>query len=218
MNTRILAVLLCAFVGVGFGLAPAWAAAEHESSDAVVQGGHADEHGDGHGDQEKPVLLRFDPGVALWSIIIFVLLLILLRAVAWKPILQGLQQREDFIRDSLNQAKKDREAAEDNLKEYAAKLEQARDDADAVIEQSRRDAEIARLKTKEEAQNEAEALLERAKREIDLARGTAIKEIYEVGAKLATSAAGKILGREVDAAEHERLIAESIEELARRRN
>ncbi|MCK4659871.1 MAG: F0F1 ATP synthase subunit B [Phycisphaerae bacterium] len=157
-------------------------------------------------------------GNALWTLVIFALVVVLLGKFAWGPILNALQKREEFIRASLDQAKKDREEAQAKLAEHTAQLKNAQDEADALLEQARRDAEIARLKIKEEAQDEADALLERAKGEIDLARSTAIKEIYEVGAQLATSAAGKILGREVDAEEHERLIAESIEALASRRN
>ena len=208
MRIRIWLVLLCVFVALGPVVALASAGGSHDDS---AQGGHA-------AGEAKPPLLSFDPGVALWSIIVFVLLLLLLRAVAWKPILQALQQREEFIRDSLDRAKQDREEAERKLKECAARVEKGRGEAEAIIEQARRDAEIARLRIREEAQNDADAMLERAKSEIDLARTSAIREVYQVGAQLATEAAAKILGREVDPAEHERLIAESIEELAGRRS
>lgn len=157
-------------------------------------------------------------GNALWTLVIFVLVVVLLGKYAWPPILSALHKREEFIRFSLTQAKQDREEAERKFKEYSEQLAKAREDAEAITEQARRNAEIARIKIKEEAQNEAEAMLERAKDEIDLARNTAVRDIYEVGAQLATAAAGKILSRELDAAEHERLIAESIEELARRNN
>ncbi|MCP4593185.1 MAG: F0F1 ATP synthase subunit B [bacterium] len=172
-------------------------------------------HGESH---ERSPLLSFDPGMALWTIIVFVLLMLLLRAVAWKPILQGLQQREGFIRDSLDQAAKDRADAEQKLAEYSAQITKGREEAAALVEQARRDAETVHGKIKKEAQAEAATMLERAKGEIDVARTTAVREIYEAGAQLATHAAAKILRRELDPAEHERLIAESIEELASQRN
>ena len=186
----------CAFVPAVLLTAPAWAS----------EGGAA----------VSPFAGNF--GNALWTLVIFILVVVLLGKFAWGPILNALRKREEFIRTSLSQAQKDRKDAEARLEEYAAQLKRAKADAEAVVEQARRDAEIARLKIKEEAQNEADALIERAKSEIDLARTTAVKEVYEVGAQLATSAAAKILGREVDAREHERLIAESIEELSARRN
>ena len=220
MRTRLLPILLCVFVTVGL---TATAAAQHAEPDV---GGHGDvaahgaeAPGDAHGDDHaRPPLLSFDPGAAVWTIIVFVALMILLRAVAWKPILKGLQQRETFIRDSLDQAKQDRAAAEAKLAEYTAQIDKGRDEAGAIVEQARRDAEITRVKIKETAQDEAESMLVRAKSEIELARKAAVRDVYEAGAQLATSAAGKIIGREVDAVEHERLIAESIEELSRRRN
>ena len=186
----------CAFVPAVLLTAPAWAS----------EGGAA----------VSPFAGNF--GNALWTLVIFILVVLLLGKYAWGPILNALRRREEFIRTSLSQAQKDRQSAEAKLEEYAAQLKSAKTDAEAVVEQARRDAEIARLKIREEAQNEADALIERAKSEIDLARTTAIKDVYEVGAQLATNAAAKILGREVDAREHERLIAESIEELSARRN
>src|SRR5688572_14615585 len=65
-------------------------------------------------------------GVALWTLIIFGIVIFVLGRFAWGPILGGLQQREQFIRTSLTQAKADREAAEARLKEYSDKLVSAR--------------------------------------------------------------------------------------------
>lgn len=191
-------------------LSPTRAAASAEPASA--------EHGAHAANEAKPPLLSFDPGAAVWSIIVFGLLVIVLRVTAWKPILQALQQREKFIRDSLEQAKQDREAAERHAGEYAVQLAKARDQAEAVIAEARRDAEVLRIKLKEQAEGEAEAMIARAKRDIELARSTAIKDIYEAGAQLATEAAAKIIGRELQAADHDRIIAESIDQLAARRN
>src|SRR5215470_6406478 len=74
---------------------------EHGRSVAAESAGHG-----GHAEEEKPPLLSFDPGAAVWSIVVFVLLLALLRKFAWKPILEGLQQREKFIHDSIEAAKR----------------------------------------------------------------------------------------------------------------
>ena len=200
------------------GAAPAETPGSAESAHAVAPpgtGGHA--AASSHAEEAKPPLLSFDPGLAIWSIVVFVLLLVLLRTFAWKPILQALQHREEFIRDALERAKQDREASERNLKKYAEQLEQARSEAEAIVAEGRRDAEVVRLKLKEEAQGEAEAMLQRAKREIELARTAAVKDIYAIAADLATRTAGKILRREINAQEHERLLAESIEELAERK-
>lgn len=154
-----------------------------------------------------------DVGNALWTMIIFVLVVLVLGKFAWGPILSALQKREEFIRDSLAQAKKDREDAETRLREYTEQLQAAGAKATALVEEGRRDAEVVKRKIEEEAKAEAVRMIERAKREIGIASDTAIKQIYELGAKLATDVASKIIRKEVNAQEHSRLISESLNEL-----
>lgn len=154
-----------------------------------------------------------DVGNALWTMVIFVLVLIVLGKFAWGPILGALQKREEFIRDSLAQAKKDREDAEARLREYTEQLQSASAKASAIVDEGRRDADVLKRKIEEDAKAEATKLIERAKREIGIASDTAIKQIYDLGAKLATDVASKVIRKEVNAQEHSRLISESLDEL-----
>ncbi len=154
-----------------------------------------------------------DVGNALWTMVIFVLVLIVLGKFAWGPILGALQKREEFIRDSLAQAKKDREDAEARLREYTEQLQSANAKASAIVDEGRKDAEAVKRKIEEDAKAEAVKLIERAKREIGIASDTAIKQIYDLGAKLATEVASKVIRKEVNAQEHSRLISESLDEL-----
>jgi F-type H+-transporting ATPase subunit b len=153
-------------------------------------------------------------GNALWTLIIFGLVIFVLGKFAWKPILGGLQQREEFIRTSLTQAKADREAAEARLKEYSDKLNTARAEATAIVEEARRDAEALKRRFQEETQAEANLTIERARREIKIAQETGVKELYILTAQLTTQVASKILQREIQPSDHERLIQDSIRELA----
>lgn len=154
-----------------------------------------------------------DIGNALWTLVIFGIVVLVLAKFAWGPILGALQKREDFIHDSLAQAKRDREEAEAKLKEYGAKLDTARDEATAVVEEGRRDAEVLRHKLEEQARAESQAMFERAKREIAIATETAVSQLYDLSGSLATDIASRILRKELDPKEHERLISESIDEL-----
>src|SRR5438045_7203337 len=79
-------------------------------------------------------------GNAIWTLAIFVIVVIVLGKFAWGPVLGLLQQREEFIHRALSDAKKDRDEAEARLKEYAAKLQSAHAEAAALIEDARRDA------------------------------------------------------------------------------
>ena len=89
----------------------------------------------------------------------------------------------------------------------------ARAEATAIVDEGRRDAEVVKRRIEEEAKSEAKAILERGKREIAIATDTAVKELYTLGAKLAIEVAGRILRKELNPHEHERLIVESIDEL-----
>ena len=166
-------------------------------------------------DAETSTLFTGDLGNIIWSLLTFGAVIFVLGKFAWGPILRALQKREDFIRDSLEQAKKEREAAEERLREYTEKLSEARSEASAIVEEGRRDAEVLKRKLEENAKEEAAAMIERAKREIGIATDTAAKELYTLSAKLATGVASRIIRQEIDAAQHERLISESIDELSK---
>ncbi len=154
-----------------------------------------------------------DLGNVVWTLLIFGLVLVVLYRFAWGPLLDTLQQREGFIRESLESAKADRDAAEERLKEYEARLNEARAEATEIVEEGRRDAEVLRHRIEKEARAETEKMIDRAHREIGIARETAVKELYELSGRLATEIAGKIVGRELDPGQHERLIRDSIAEM-----
>lgn len=159
-----------------------------------------------------------DIGNALWTVVIFVLVLVVLGKYAWGPLLAGLQAREAYIRESLQTARRDREEAEARLGEYQEKLAAARTEATAIIEEGRRDAEAVKRKIEEHAKQESAKMIERAQREIDAATVEATRQLYALSAHLATELAARIIGRELDPKDHERLIAEAIDEIAARHN
>src|SRR6476661_4907415 len=95
-----------------------------------------EEHAEAAGGHEtSPNLFSGDLGNAIWTLVIFFLLLAVLGKFAWKPLLTALQNREKFIRESLETAKRDREAAEARLKEYEARLAKAHDEANTIVEE-----------------------------------------------------------------------------------
>ncbi len=200
-------------------LAVSWPAMAQHAEPA--SGGHetpaahapADGHapaGDGGHDGEKPALLQFDPGAALWSIIVFVMLLVTLRLTAWKPILRALQDRENFIAKSIDDAKREREQAERLLADYRAQLDKAREEATTIVEEGRRDSEVVGRRVQDEARAEAAAMVERARREIRLATETAIHELYNQTANLAVEVAGGIIRKELSADDHRQLVTDSL--------
>ncbi len=152
-------------------------------------------------------------GNAVWTLVVFGTVLFVLGKYAWGPLLDVLQKREQFIHDSLAEAKEDRDQAESRLAEYTSRLQEARGEASKIVEEGRRDAEVVKARIDEEAREEARKVLDRAKREIEVAKQTAIKELYTSSATLATEMASRILRKELSAAEREKLVARSLDEL-----
>jgi len=164
------------------------------------------------GAESSPNLFAGNIGNAIWTLVIFVLVVVVLRKYAWGPILANLQKREEFIRDSLHQAEKDRSEAEQRLSEYTQKLDNVRQEAEGLLQQARRDAEAARKQTLAEARQEANRMIHQARQEIESARDQAVQHLYAEAGALATGVAGRIIQRELKPEDHWDLIQQSLDQ------
>ena len=152
---------------------------------------------------------------SLAAIIAFVILLVVLRKFAWGPILSGLQDREAKIKGDLEEAEKAANEANATLTEYKAKLADAQEQARAMIDQSRDDAQRVAAEIKDDTQNEINQMKERAQQDIGAAKEQALGEIYQQTAALATDVAGRILQRQINETDQQRLVDESLGQLKR---
>lgn len=155
-------------------------------------------------------LLSVDWFVAVATIVVFGLLLFVLSKTAWKPILSGLKAREDGIRAQIEGAEKANAEAKALLAEYQGKLTKATDEARAIVEEGRRDAEALKARIEGDAKAEAARERDRALRDIELARAQALKDIYDEVASLSTDVAGRILGERLDPKSHRRLVDDAV--------
>ena len=173
-----------------------------------------------HAAEEARALSPFagDLGNALWTLVIFVIVVVVLGKFAWGPILGLLQQREEFIHHSLAEAKRDRDEAEARLKEYTAKLQSAHAEAAALIEEARRDAERLREEIRQKARAEADRAVANAQRQIQLETSRALEQLRHETVDLSIMIASKILQRNVSKADNERLIDDAIKQVESRRN
>jgi F-type H+-transporting ATPase subunit b len=172
---------------------------------------------EGHGGEEQPGLLSPNLVVSVATIVTFLLLLVILAKIAWKPILQGLQAREKGIRDQIEGAEKANADAKALLAEYEKRIAAATDEARAIVDEGRRDAQTVRGKIEAEAQAAAAEERDRAVRDIDLARQKALKDIYDEVARVATEVAGRIVQREIRPEEHRKLVEQGLSQLESRR-
>ncbi|MCP4565300.1 MAG: ATP synthase F0 subunit B, partial [Bosea sp.] len=136
--------------------------------------------------QSQNSIFAGDVGNIVWTVVIFGLVLVVLRVFAWRPLLDNLKKREDFISDSLKKADLKQKKAEENLAASKKELIKVRAEATAIVDEGRRDAEVLHRRIEEEARAEAASMLERARREIGIARESAVKELYDLSGRLAT--------------------------------
>ena len=214
--------------------APAEAASEQDVSGESEgdESGHDEadhdegDHGSGHGEihlENDPThgnidpktweLLDFRGDMALFSAIVFGLLLAGLYFSAWQPVMDGLQKREDTIADNIAKAEQAAEDAEAKLAEYEAKLATASEEAATIVAEARKDAESAGQKLLTEAQDEAERLKERATADIETAKRVALGELADQSTDVAMAVAQRVVGREVKADDHQSLIQEMLSKL-----
>ena len=149
-------------------------------------------------------------GTIFWTVVIFVLLVLVLGKVAWRPILQTLEEREKKIKESLEQAEKARIAAQKTLGEQSQIIEAARKEAQEILVKTRKAAEVSKDEIVKRANAEAEQLIAKAKHEIELSRDKAIEEMRDLAVELSMSATQRLIGRSLNKQDHESLIEDSL--------
>ncbi|HEY4329787.1 MAG TPA: F0F1 ATP synthase subunit B [Phycisphaerae bacterium] len=168
------------------------------------------------GEKKDLVTEETKPGPLVVSILIFICLFLVLRKLAWKPISQGLKDRENAIRDSIEAARKAKEEAERTTKELEARMAEAQRASAAQLQQAKADAQKIADTIRAQAEAESAALKDRTLREIDAAKQQAVTEINTHAAVLGTAVARKILQRNVTADDQQRLVEESLSEMAKK--
>ena len=162
------------------------------------------------------MLLNIEPGLIIWTVITFIILLIVLRKVAWGPILTTLEQREHTIRNSLEEAQRARQEAEQVLVQHQQILADANREVIRLLEQGREEAERLRVSMTEQAREEAQRLTEAARREIVRERQRAMQELKSTAADLALAAAGRLLHAAMTGEDHRRLVTEFLDHFPER--
>ncbi|MSQ94678.1 MAG: ATP synthase F0 subunit B [Gemmataceae bacterium] len=170
---------------------------------------------DAHGSTD-PMHIRYD--TAVWSIVVFVLLLVILRKSAWGPILEGLQKREETIRSSLEEAKKTRAAMEKLKTDFQKELADAHQQIPQLMEDARKKGDELAAQKLAAAAAKIQGDQERFRHEMEIAKDAAIKELWSQAAQLATLISAKAIGRSLTEEDHRRLLDEGLQEIGRSAN
>ncbi len=162
-------------------------------------------------------LVQPDPGLYIWTIATFLVLVALLAKFAWRPLLEALEARQESIRKSLDDARQAKVELERLQGESAKILAQARVEAEAMISRTRSDAERFREELKDKARAEAATLVRNAEQQIALETSRALQQIRHEAVELSVAIASKVLERNVTREDNERLIEETFRQLETQR-
>ncbi len=165
------------------------------------------------GEGPQSMLLDVNPGLIIWVTITFIALLFVLKKIAWGPILNSLDEREKFIKDSLEKAEKAQIDAEKLLAENKANLAKAEDDAQKIIEQGRDYSDKLKAQLLEEAKSTAQKMISDATSEIERKNKEAFNNLKVQVANIAIDAAEKIIRANLDKEKQTKLINDYLEDL-----
>ena len=166
--------------------------------------------------EHEPVnLLEPHSGLIFWTILVFIATMLLLRKLAFGPILAAVRSREQSLTDAIVAAENDRNEAKRLLAEQRAAIEAARAEAQRYIADGRATAESMRGEMLEQTRLQQAELLDRARKEIEGEKVKAVEEIRREAVDLALAGAGKLIGQRLDAASDRKLVEQYLNSLGR---
>ncbi|MBX3722928.1 MAG: F0F1 ATP synthase subunit B [Turneriella sp.] len=158
-------------------------------------------------------LLKVSPGLVFWTAVTFIVVLVVLWLFAWKPIINGLDARNEKIQEDLDSSRKLREQAESMMSDYKKHLDAAKDQALQIIDEGKKDAESIRQRILSDAKKEAEEIHDRAVADITQAKTKAIKELEKEVVDISVAIISKILSRDVSKEDHRNIILKELDQL-----
>ena len=153
------------------------------------------------------------PYEAFWTLFSFAVLVAVLWKFAWKPMLAGLQAREDFIAKQIADAEEVRKKAEQVLSEYNDKLADADREGKGIIARHTKTAEKESRELVELTRKELEDMRAKLKAEIEFERKEAQSEFWDQAGDIVLQLGKEVIGKSMDRSDHDKLIDEAIERL-----
>ncbi len=209
VSPRFLIGLALSFVML-LGIAPTVAFAAAAGGDHA----HGDHIGHANADKEMENPAEIKASLAIWSLVVFLILMAILWKFAWGPIVAGLEKREAGIAENIASAERAAGDAKRMIADYEAKLAGAADQVRAMLDEARRDAEHTKEEIIAEAKSAAGVEHERQMRELRTATDQALKALSETFADQAVALAGRIIQEKLNAKDHDRLVKEAVAKFA----
>lgn len=160
-------------------------------------------------------MLDLNPGLIIWTILTFLVAMLILRRYAWKPLLGALAAREEKIRSQLEQAEHAQAEAQRLLEEHRQALAAAEEQSQRIIREGRSLADQMKADILEKANTSARTMIDQAKGEIQREKDSALEQLRAEVADLAILAAGKILDANLDTPKQRKLVDAVIQDINR---
>lgn len=161
-------------------------------------------------------MLNFHLGTILFQIVAFLILMAIVAKFALRPLLEVMQKRQDYIDNEINAAEKAREEAKEILAQQKKELENARNEAHAIIEHAKKQSEAEAEEIVARAKERADRMVEEAREEIERERDKAVAHLRDQVAELSVMLAAKVIEKEFDQKEKEKEIQQFVEEVGGR--
>jgi F-type H+-transporting ATPase subunit b len=158
-------------------------------------------------------LIEVRPGLMIWTIVCFLVVLVVLKKYAFGPIQQMIDQRRERIEQAIAEADNAREEARKLLEEHRKLIGQAKAESEEILGEARRLADAQRDRVKQETEEDRQRRLEETRRQIEQATAQALGQIRDEVGKLSLLAAEKITRKSLTDADQQRLIDEALAEI-----
>ena len=157
--------------------------------------------------------MEIHPSTIIFAIINFAILVVGLKVFLYKPVCNMLDSRREEVINNLNSAEEAKLEAQKLKDEYAAQIQNARAEAQDIINQAAKIGEQTKADIVSEAREEASRLTAKAQAEIAREKTEALNEIRNEIADLAVLAASKVVGKTIDVADHQNMVNDFVKEV-----
>ena len=157
--------------------------------------------------------LSFDPGLFMWTIVTFLIVLFILKWKAWGPLMSALDKREKDIKNALSAADRAKENAEKASQDYEELIKKAHSESQQIISDSKISGEKVKNEIESAAKEKAEEMVGKAKIQIEAESQKAIQEIKSLVVDLSIEAATKILEKNLDSEDNRKLVDQTLDHL-----
>ncbi|WP_061286228.1 F0F1 ATP synthase subunit B [Leptospira interrogans] len=160
-------------------------------------------------------LLDVNPGLVVWTLVTFLVVVLVLKKFAWDVILKALDERAETVQNDIKKASELRLEAEALLKDYEARLNSAKDEANAIVAEAKSDALKLKNKLLEETNGEVKAQKDQAVKEIELAKAKALGQLQAQIVEMTITVAGKVLEKQLKSEDYKAFIETELDKLGK---